>query len=208
MRVGRYFYPLLFVGFTAVFVGYLSVWLPGPAAGLRFLGLELGEWFKFLGLDGRRDIFYLPPITLGLMLALLTLTWPNRRRRTWVMRALAVLVSLLAFPALPDLLGPFRSQYLLRVAWIGLVALAAIVSSVKLPPSAARRAQLMLLALLGVVGAVLPAWLYLALRPFVSEILRTPVGIGPGVWLSGVGHLWVTAVCCWRWYEMRAARPD
>ena len=40
---------LLLLGFTAVFIGYLSVWLPGPAAGLSFLGVELGEWIKFMG---------------------------------------------------------------------------------------------------------------------------------------------------------------
>ncbi|MBK7179447.1 MAG: hypothetical protein IPH82_20095 [Chloroflexi bacterium] len=38
---------LIALGLTAVFVGYLAVWLPGPAVGLQFLGVELGEWVKF-----------------------------------------------------------------------------------------------------------------------------------------------------------------
>ena len=36
------------IGFALIFVGYLSVWLPNKAAGLAMLGLEIGEWVKFL----------------------------------------------------------------------------------------------------------------------------------------------------------------
>ena len=79
----KYSQGALILGFTAVFVGYLSVWLRGPGAGLSFLGLEMGEWFKFLGLGPRRDFFYLPPITLGLMLAIWTMTWPARDGLEW-----------------------------------------------------------------------------------------------------------------------------
>ena len=39
---------ILLLGLTAVFIGYLMVWLPGPGAGLSFLGIELGEWVKFI----------------------------------------------------------------------------------------------------------------------------------------------------------------
>ncbi len=120
---------LLIAGLTAVFIGYLSVWLPGPAAGLRFLGVELGEWIKFLGVGAIRDLFYLPPIILGLMLAVLTMGWENGRWQTWLMRGLALLVSLLAFPAYEDLMGDYRSQYLLRVALSGLVGLTIILVS-------------------------------------------------------------------------------
>jgi len=39
---------LIKAGFTAILLGYLLVWLPHEAAGLSFIGIELGEWVKFL----------------------------------------------------------------------------------------------------------------------------------------------------------------
>ncbi|NHZ72195.1 MAG: hypothetical protein GWP17_03810 [Aquificales bacterium] len=192
---------LLLAGLTAVFVGYLSVWLPGPAAGLQFLGVELGEWIKFLGVGAIRDLFYLPPIILGLMLVVLTMGWENGRWQTWIMRGLALLVSLLAFPALEDLMGASRSQYLLRVALIGLVGLTVILMALFGKKLVAKWDWLpwVLLSVLGVVGAVLPLWYYLAqVRPYVSNVLGVPVGVGWGLILYTAGCLGITAVCLWQ----------
>jgi hypothetical protein len=188
----------LLLGFTAVFIGYLTVWLPGPAAGLQFLGVELGEWAKFLGMNTRRNLFYLPPITLSLMLLTLTIVWDNRRWQTWIMRGLAVALALLAFPALEDLLGPVRSEYLSRVGWIGLtLAWAVVVSLVswrwREQPWLAKLMWLLLL-LLGLAGAIIPTQVYLEVRPFVANLLGVPLGIGPGVWLNGAGHLLVVVI--------------
>jgi hypothetical protein len=74
---------ILLAAFTAVFIAYLMVWLPGPAAGLSLLGVEMAEWIKFMGMGPTRNWFYLPPITLGLMLALWTVGWANGRWQTW-----------------------------------------------------------------------------------------------------------------------------
>lgn len=192
---------LLLAGLTAVFIGYLSVWLPGPAAGLQFLGVELGEWIKFLGVGAIRDLFYLPPILLGLMLAVLTMGWENGRWQTWVMRGLAVLVSLLAFPALEDVTGAFRSQYLLRVALIGLVVLTVFLVALFGKKLVANWAWLpwVLLAILGFIGAALPLWYYLSqVRPYVSGVLGVPVGVGWGLILYTVGCLGITAVSLWQ----------
>ncbi|MCA9969136.1 MAG: hypothetical protein KC425_02920 [Anaerolineales bacterium] len=178
------------IGWTAVLVGYLTVWLPGPSAGLQFLGVEIGEWIKFAGVRGSRNLFYLPPITLGLMLALSTAGWPARWQ-TWALRGVAFGVSLLAFPALEAILREPRSEWLLRLLLIGLVGLAAVGSRWLRPYP---RAVWLLLALLGLAGAALPTWRYLTLRPFLAELFGTAVGIGPGVWLNGLGHLLVTAV--------------
>lgn len=178
----------LLLGLTAVFVGYLTVWLPGPGAGLSFLGVETGEWLKFLGLGGRRDLFYLPPITLGLLLALWTMTWPRNDWRAWALRGVAVLVSLLAFPAVADITGPVREQYVLRAALVALVALVALLSGVVRPP---RWLTWALMALIALAGALLPTWIYLTIRPFVSEVVGVPIGVGLGVWLNGVGHVLV-----------------
>lgn len=196
-RLGDYAYAGLLLGFTAVFIGYLTVWLPGPAAGLRFIGVEMGEWLKFFGVGARRDIFYLPPITLGLMLALWTMRWQNGRWQTWTMRGLAVAVSLLAFPALADLTGGARHEYLLRVQLIGLVVVVAGLSSV-----AARWRETavmgwlpwLLLLLVGLIGGVLPAWYYGEIRPYFSQVIGVSIGTGPGVWLNTLGHLLIAII--------------
>jgi hypothetical protein len=192
---------LLLAGLTAVFVGYLSVWLPGPAAGLQFLGVEMGEWIKFLGVGAIRDLFYLPPIILGLMLVVLTMGWENGRWQTWLMRGLALLVSLLAFPALEDVMGAFRSQYLLRVALIGLVGLTVFLVTLLGKKLVAKWAWLpwLLLAILGLVGAVLPLWYYVSqVQSYVSNVFGVPVGVGWGLILYTVGCGGVTAVSLWQ----------
>ncbi len=192
---------LLLAGLTAVFIGYLSVWLPGPAAGLQFLGVELGEWIKFLGVGAIRDLFYLPPIILGLMLVVLTMGWENGRWQTWTMRALAMLVSLLAFPNLEDLAGAYRSQYVLRVAFIGLVVLTVILVALYGKKLVTKWTWLPggLLAILAFMGAVLPLWYYLAqVRPYVSSVFGVPVGVGWGLILNSVGCLGITAVSLWQ----------
>lgn len=186
---------VLILGFTVIFVGYLSVWLVGPGVGLSFLGIELGEWLKFIGLDGRRDYFYLPPITLGGMLVLWTMTWAVQDWRAWAMRGLAVLISLLAFPAIEDISGPVREQYTTRVILIGFVALLALLAAVWRPRGAWARLPWLLMALLAGVGLVLPVWLFLEIRPYLSDLFGQPVSAGIGLWLNGLGHGVVLFVC-------------
>ncbi len=190
----KHWQALLILAFTAIFIGYLNVWLPGPGAGLSFLGIEMGEWFKFLGLGARRDLFYLPPITLGLMLAIWTITWSRQGWQAWLMRVVGVMTSLLAFPAIEDISGAVREQYVLRVLLIGLVVLVGLLSGFWHPTGKRKRLPWLLLALLGLIGAILPTWIYMTVRPFAAQIMGVPIGIGLGVLLNGVGHLLVTAV--------------
>lgn len=192
---------LLHVGLTAVFVAYFLVWLPGPSAGLQFIGLEMGEWTKFLGVDMSRNLFYLPPITLGLLLMLLSIAGTNRDWRTWLLRGTAVAVSLLAFPAYEDLMGGARVEYLPRVGMIGVVlftALPAAVAARYRQRLSVRAMQHGLSAMIAIIGAVLPGWIYWQVRPIVAQQLGLPLGTGIGVWLNGAGHLLVTAVALWQ----------
>lgn len=184
---------LLLLSFTAIFIGYLVVWLPGPAAGLQLIGVELGEWVKFLGVGRNRNYFYLPPITLGLMIVLLTAGWPHSRWQTWAMRAVAVAVSLLTFPALEAIRDQPASEWLLRLQLIVLVGGAALLVGTGRRYWRTSQAWFpwLLLAFLGIAGALLPTWLYLAVRPIVSQAIGLPIGIGLGVWLNGGGHLLV-----------------
>jgi hypothetical protein len=189
----RHLASLLSLGLTAIFVGYFLVWLPGPAAGLRLIGVEMGEWIKFLGVGRARDLFYLPPIVLGLLIALWTATWPAGWR-AWAARGLAVAVALLAFPAVESILGEPRDEWLIRLAAVGLVVLAAGWSGL-----AGRKPRprwlWALMAATALVGALLPTWQYFVVRPVVENILRQPIGVGPGVWVNALGGLLVAAVC-------------
>lgn len=178
---------LIISGLTLVLVGYFTVWLPGPSAGLRLIGLELGEWIKFLGVGAGRNLFYVPPICAALVIALSTTGLDNRSWRTWIMRLLAVLVALVALPAIASITGEPRSEWLLRVALIALVALVAVLVSLvprsdQLPLTAAWA-----IVSVAAVGLLLPAWQYARVLPLVEGILGTNPGIGLGVWLNTLG---------------------
>ena len=214
---------LFLVGLTAVFISIFMVWLPGPAAGLQLIGFEMGEWVKFLGVDLSRNLFYLPPMTLGFSLAMWTAVWPNGRWQTWLMRGVALLVSLLAFPAWNDITGGSQIEYVPRLWFIGFVGLAILLSiglswfdsfmelSVKLTEPHAKpqrrkdksskkrlfinRLPWLLIAIVSILGGLLPTWIYTAVKPIAEQWLQLSLGTGIGVWVNGAGHLLITAVC-------------
>ncbi len=196
---------LFLLGLTAIFVAYFLVWLPGPGAGLQLIGIEIGEWIKFLGVGALRNLFYLPPIVLGLCIALWAAGWPNNRPQTWLARGLAVSVALLAFPAVAAIQLEPPGEWAWRLGMIGLVA-AVAAAGVLLARRATPPAWLwLLLAAVAAVGAVLPTWAYLSVLPVVREIMRRPVGIGPGVWLNAAGALLVMVVAVAEWSDARRA---
>ena len=178
-------------GFTLILLGYFMVWLPGRVAGLSFIGLEMGEWVKFLPqvrngeiLPGR-NLFYLPPITLAMLMSLTTVCWLPGRWQNWAMRGLAMLVSLLAFPSLDAIRYEPPAEWLLRLLLIGLAGLVALGSRWLRPG----RVWLALWLAIGLTGAILPTWVYGAIRPVASNLFGYPIGFGPGLWLNLIGHL-------------------
>lgn len=196
---------LLLIGLTAVFIGIFSVWLPGPGAGLSLIGIEMGEWLKFMGVGLERNLFYLPPISLALMLELLTLPWQNGRWQTWLMRGLGISISLLVFPALEDISGPNSQEYSPRLWWIGLVVVTAVAVSLlgwKLDKTIRRWICWSLLLLLGLVGIVQPTRIYLQVQPNVSQLFGVSVGFGWGLILNGLGHLIVTGISLWQLFNL------
>lgn len=185
---------LLFLGLTAIFVGYFQIWLPGPAAGLQIIGIEMGEWIKFLGVGPRRDLFYLPPIVAGLVISLLASTWPNDRWQTWVARGVAVAVALLSFPAIASIQFEPSSEWLLRLGLIGFVVVVTALGALLPKRAVASPWPWLLMTIVALLGAILSTIQFFAIRPIVEEILRRSIGIGLGVWLNVTGSLVVAIV--------------
>jgi chromate transport protein ChrA len=194
----------MYVGLTLMLAGYFLTWLPGPAAGLKIIGLELGEWIKFLGVGSRRDLFYLPPIVIGLLLALMTADWPNNRWQTWVMRGLAIAVSLLAFPAIAAIITEPQSEWLLRVILISLVILTVVISSLAFRSPHIQALIRPVMFMIALIGAFLPVWQYLMIRPVVMDIMNRSIGFGPGVWANLFGGILVSvSIASGMWTERR-----
>lgn len=184
---------LLFVGLTVILAGYLMVWLPGPSAGLQLIGIEVGEWIKFLGIGAGRNWFYLPPIVIGLTLALLAATWPNGRIQTWMARGLAIAAAMLAIPALAAIQLEPPSEWLARLLAIALVGVVALAGAI--PAQRWRDSDWIWLLVVAVAlaGAIVPTVQYLIVRPAAEASLLRPVGVGVGVWLNAIGSLLVAA---------------
>lgn len=175
------------------------VWLPGPSAGLQLLGFEMGEWTKFFGLGVKRNWFYLPPITLAFSLLFFTVGWGNGRFQTWLFRGVAIVVSLLAFPAFEDITNPVSwRDYLSRVVAIGLVVVVAGLLTLFGERNWLRPASRILMLGAGLVGLILPTLIYLEVRPYVSDLMKLQLGYGSGFWLNLVGHAAIVLLAGWQ----------
>ena len=182
--------------FTMILLGYFLVWLPQPVAGLSFIGLEMGEWVKFIPevrsgeVFPSRNFFYLPPILLGSMIAIWTAGWPNSRWQTWLTRVLAVVVGLLALPAIESFSEESPGQWLPRLAMSGFVIVVVLVATYYSSREAVPATiPWLYFIILGLLGAILPLWTYLAIKPFVEILMGARVGFGPGIWLNLLGNI-------------------
>lgn len=193
----------LFLGLTLVIISYFMVWLPHGAAGLSYIGLEMGEQAKFLPqvrsgeIAPGRSLFYLPPIAAAVVLILISSRWPGRRWQTWVVRLTALALSFLALPAF-EAFGAETEEWLWRVLMIFLV-FALVLLSPLLKKRTDREVGLFIV-LTALAGGLLPTWAFLEVKAAYSSLYQAPVGVGVGVWLNGVGQLLiaVTAILFWR----------
>ena len=67
---------------------------------------------------------------------------------------------------------------------------------------------LVVVSSLAVIGLVFPTWAYLSVRPAVGQLLDSTVGVGPGVWLNGLGHIQVAAASLILLLGRRKLRPE
>ncbi|MFK7802233.1 MAG: hypothetical protein AB8G95_11415 [Anaerolineae bacterium] len=185
----------LLAGFTLILVGYFLPWFKHQAVGLTLIGLDISEWLKFMpqfasGELPNRNIFYLPPLTLGAMVVLWSVLAQIDGRRGWIMSLTGCAVALIAFPALETLplnIDKYNnfSEWRFRLVLIGLVFVMAILRPwlSRLPGSV----LMGVIALLALIGLILPTrLLYLSRSAYIFWLRLTPnPGLGFGLHLLG-----------------------
>ena len=62
----------------------------------------------------------------------------------------------------------------------------------------------MIIAVLGVLGTLLPSWLYLQVQPYLSNILDVPVSAGLGFWLTLVGNTLIVVTALYQMLTISA----
>jgi hypothetical protein len=191
---GRVWLPLIAAGLVGL-AGYFGPWVAHRASGLIVSGLDLGEYVKFIPqvLSGqiavRREVFYLPLFAGSLMASLLA------SRRT-LPRWLRILLGLAAIPLALAMLPPAWSPATLqspefRVQIAALLFCLLMVPAVIVTRYLPDRLVLILIAVLAIPAAVLPAWGFLQVRPAVEALYRQPLRLGWGFWAELLGFLFV-----------------
>lgn len=184
---------LIVVGAALALVGYFAPWVNHPAAGLAILGLDLGEYVKFLVpvRDGSirvwREGFYLPLLTVSLALSFFAfraeVAWPLWLRIVALATAIVAALNMLPPAWTPALLR--TPEFRLQTIWI-LLALAAVATS----PLLALLPR-WLPAALTVAGALasilLCAWMFFAVLPAIETLYNHPIRAAWGLWLMLAG---------------------
>jgi hypothetical protein len=183
------------LGLILVIVGYFGPWVPHKTAALTVTGWELAEFAKFFPqvqggmVSIARELFYLPLVTVCMLLALLAGRSTARPAR-WIVSLLfaALLVAVLlpysvvdaARQALatraPLVVDPqYAGQLVLVVAGLALTLLIPLAG--RLP----QRLQDVLIALLALAGAIPPLWQFALLHLLVVALYAVPIGLGWGL---------------------------
>lgn len=206
-----------FLFVCAVLAAAVGWWLPyaqhqNGAAALVLLGLDLGDFWKFTNewryqglLANERLFFFLPPALAAMMMSLWLATQQGKWR--WLFLPLLFFLGVVVLPAVDIILPPlladnplvFEDEGLAReftfqlwLCIVTLVTIAAIPLWQRLPPRVLRG----ILLLLGLIGAILPAYAlwytWLLLAGFYGQGLV--VGVGIFVTTIGFGAAGLLAV--------------
>ena len=186
--------PLIAAGLLGL-AGYFGPWVAHRAAGLVVSGLDLGEYVKFIPqvMSGqiaiRREIFYLPLFAGSVIASLLA---SRRSLPPWVRALLGLGAILLALALLPPAWSPAAlrtPEFRLQTA--GLIFCLIMVPAIILTRHLPDRLVLVLIALLALPAAILPAWGFLDVRPAIAALYRQPLRMGWGFWAELIGFLLV-----------------
>jgi hypothetical protein len=195
---------LLPLGALLAFMGYIGPWVDHRVAGLAILGLDLGEYVKFLpqvragSTSLWREGFYLPLIAISLALSLCT--WrPELRWRqpfvAWLMIAVQVIGAIVA--ALNMLPPAWTPQRMLTPEFQQQsAAIVLCLSAVAFGPFLALLPRLvagLIVLLLSAVAAVVPFVQFLRVLPEIATLYNHELVSGWGMYLMLAGLVMVMA---------------
>ena len=188
---------LLPLGIVAALVGYLGPWVDHPVAGLAILGLDLGEYVKFLtavrsgAVSLWREGYYLPLVAVSLTCSL------SAFRREfgyhWTLRAFLLGIAVVAaLNLLPPAWTPQRMltpEFQQQTLALGACLLAMLFSPfLALLPRWLTAATIVLLC---VAALVIPAWQFAQVLPGIAGLYSQPLTPGWGLYLMAIGLLTV-----------------
>lgn len=181
------------IGLALAGLGYWGPWIWHASAALTLIGLDLGEFVKFLPsvrsgqLALRREVFYLPVVALSLNLPLAAY-----RRGEGVHRVGKIVASVLAIAVALAMLPPAWSPTTLRLPEfrIVVVLIAACLACALIGPlwGLLPRRLLGVIALALAISAILgPLWQFCLALPAIQMAYGRPltIGWGPGVMIVG-----------------------
>jgi hypothetical protein len=184
---------LLPVGGVVALAGYFGPWVEHPVAGLVVMGLDLGEYVKFLPavragqLTLWREAFYWPLAAVSLVYALIVFR-ADLGYRWWLRAGLVAVALAAALNMLPPAWTPQRlltPEFQQQTATMA-VCLAAVLFSpfLALLP---RRLTAVLIALLALAGAAVPVWQFARVLPEIAPLYGHTLAPGWGVYGLAAG---------------------
>jgi len=195
---------LLPAGVLVTFIGYCGPWINHSVAGLVIMGLDLGEYVKFLPsvrsgqISLWREGFYLPLLTISLVSSLYAFAryaTTFQHRYHWILRVLFVIMAIVAaLNMLPPAWTPGKlrlPEFQLQVSWI-LLCLAMILVSpfLGLLRHVVRAGATTLLAL---CSLWFPLSGFLRILPTISELYNSTQRPGWGMYVMTMGLLLLIA---------------
>lgn len=198
LQIGRWLWP---AACLVTLLGYFGSWVAHSVAGLAVLGLDLGEYVKFLPAVASgethiwREGFYLPLFVVSFACGLLTYR-PTYRYAFWLRLTLILIGIVAALNMLPPAWSPavLRSaEFRLQTAGIALslVLLAASPVLALMPPLPVYG----LLAGLSAAAISLPAWGFLRVLPSIAELYGHALRPALAFYVTILGLVLLTVAC-------------
>ncbi len=193
------------LGAVLALVGYFGPWVDHDVAGLAILGLDLGEYVKFLTavragqINIWREAFYLPLVAVSLICSLCV--FRAELRYAWYVRVLLIGLAIMsAFNLVPPAWTPQRMltpEFRQQLMAIGLCLTAMAFSPfLALLP---RRIVAVVLVVFSVFAIAIPSWQFLRVLPEIGELYGRTLLPGWGLYTTQIGFLLIAAAGIGLW---------